>query len=101
MQQHRTAHRVPNLQFQFIEMQEFRVILEQFCPANLTTSFFLNVDHEQHSSAAIYTVRGSSELIWGVGGGGRREKERASSFPRTLLQHHYIPKTCLAALAGN
>lgn len=43
-----TTHCVPDLQFQFIEMQEFHVFSEQFFCAGLARSRSVNADHEWH-----------------------------------------------------
>lgn len=43
-----TTHCVPDLQFQFIEMQEFRVFSELFFRASLARSRSVNADYERH-----------------------------------------------------
>lgn len=68
MQQRRTTHCVPNLQFQFIEMQEFHAFLKQFCHANLSTSCFLHASHKQHNTIIqLKSTQSGAALNWSDG----------------------------------
>lgn len=62
-------------------MQEFHVILEQFCHANLTTSYFLNTDHKQWF---CWNPKSGEALNWsGVSEaeGEERKRQRALLHP--------------------